>query len=83
MSLDINARDALITYYGEGIINPIRLVAELVLENEYFTNNSKGRLIKKYITTMLEVSKRFSFRSRRTSSTGLSAVGPVLKKVGI
>jgi hypothetical protein len=76
------ARDALITYHGQGLVTSLGLVAELVFNGDY-TNDNKGRIVEKYITTILELSKRFSFKSRKTTKTGLSSVNPVTKNTEI
>ena len=79
IALNPIARDALITYHGEGFISSLILVAELVLGGKDFTNDTKGRIVEKYITTVLEVSKRYSFPSKNTTKNGLLTVRPILK----
>lgn len=72
------ARDALIAYHGKVLVNSLGLVADIVFNGDY-TNDVKGRIVEKYIITMLELSQRFSFTSYKTTSTGLSTVNPVRK----
>ena len=76
------ARRALLGYHGQGIKSSLELVAELVFDGDY-TNDTKGRIIEKYLITMLEISQRFSFKSKRTTKTGLSAVKSIQKMVNI
>ena len=76
------ARDALITYHGQGLMTSLDLVAELVFNGDY-TNDTKGRIIEKYIITMLELSQRFSFKSYKTTNSGLSTVAPIPKMIEI
>ncbi|KAJ3319347.1 hypothetical protein HDV06_006374 [Boothiomyces sp. JEL0866] len=77
------ARRSLLAYHGQGLMTSLGLVAELVFDGYTYTNDTKGRIIEKYITTTLELSQRFSFKSRKTTNAGLSAVNPVLRMVGI
>jgi hypothetical protein len=76
------ARDALISYPQEGLTTSLELAAEVVLGGN-FTNDTKGRIIEKYILTVLEVSKRLSCQTRKTTTTGLSKNNPVQKRVEI
>ncbi|KAI8893195.1 hypothetical protein BC833DRAFT_609271, partial [Globomyces pollinis-pini] len=76
------AREALITYHGRGLVTPLGMAAELVFEGDY-TNDTKGRIVEKYIITMVELSQRFSFKSYKTTNAGLSTVKPVQKMLEI
>ncbi|KAJ3250169.1 hypothetical protein HK103_003795, partial [Boothiomyces macroporosus] len=69
------ARHALIAYHGKGLITSLGMVAEVVLQDDY-TNDTKGRIIEKYITTTLELAQIFSFKCRKTTSSKLSLVTP-------
>ncbi|KAI8895287.1 hypothetical protein BC833DRAFT_529645, partial [Globomyces pollinis-pini] len=62
-------RDALITYYGRDLVTPLGLAAELVFQGG-FTNDTKEIIIEKYIITMLEISKLFSFKPRKIKKNG-------------
>ena len=73
------ARDALITYHVESLISSLILVAELVLGGKNFTNDTKGRIVEKYITTALKVSKSYSFPSKIITTNGLLTVKHILK----
>ena len=77
------ARGVLILFHGQHIMTPLGLVADLVLGRNEYTNDTKGRIIEKYITTMMELSKRFSFTSRRTTKKGLLTVTSARKVVEI
>ncbi|KAI3659379.1 hypothetical protein MP638_001301 [Amoeboaphelidium occidentale] len=84
VALNPVARDALISFHGELLIDPFRLVTEVVLgRGGYFTNDTKGRSVESYITMMLEVTKRFSFQSKKTTTTGLSTTDAVSKNLDI
>lgn len=76
------ARRSLLGYHGKGLMDSLGLVTEIVIQGDY-TNDTKGRIIEKYIITMMELSQRFSFKSRKTTKTGISNAGPVLKTVEI
>ena len=73
------ARIALISHHGLDLLTCIGLVAELILKDNSYTNDLKGRMIEKYIITTLELTKRFSFQSRKIGDTG--HLGPVLKNI--
>ena len=62
------ARDALITYHGKGLITSLGLVAELVLKEKDYPNTIKGKISEMYITTMLELSRHFTFRFRKIAN---------------
>ncbi|KAI3659465.1 hypothetical protein MP638_004527 [Amoeboaphelidium occidentale] len=66
------ARFALLTYHNEGLINSFNLVAELVFKSGDYTNDTKGRLVEKYIVNMLEQTKRFRFSCYQTTYYGLN-----------
>ncbi|KAJ3308246.1 hypothetical protein HDV04_001515, partial [Boothiomyces sp. JEL0838] len=51
------ARDALITYHGKALITSLEMVAEIVLQEDDYTNDTKERIIEKYITTTLELAQ--------------------------
>ena len=76
------ARRSLLGYHGKGLLTSLGLVAELVFNGDY-TNDTKGRIIEKYIITMLELSQIFSFKSYKTTNSGLSTVAPIPKMVKI
>ena len=65
------ARDALLAFHGQGLLTPLGLAAEVVLRNEAFTNDTKGRIAELYIITILELTKRFQFVYRKKAQTGL------------
>jgi len=64
------AREALITYHvKDKLMNSLGFAAEIVFYGD-FTKDIKGRIIEKYMTTMLELSKRFSFQARKLTKSG-------------
>jgi len=65
------ARDAIITYHGKGLFPSLALVAEVIFSGREYTNDFKGRLTEKYITTVIEIQKRFMFQFRVTTDSGL------------
>jgi hypothetical protein len=62
------ARRALLGYHGVGLITSLRFVAELVLKGIDYTNSMKGKISEMYITTILELSLRFSFPIRKIAN---------------
>jgi hypothetical protein len=82
VALNPVARRSLLRYHGKDLLTSLGLVAELVFNGDY-TNDTKGRVIEKYIITMLELSQRFSFKSYKTTNSGLSTVTPIPKMVEI
>ncbi|KAJ3322127.1 hypothetical protein HDV06_003578 [Boothiomyces sp. JEL0866] len=70
------ARRALLAYHGKGLITSLGMVAEIVLQEDDYTNDTKGRIIEKYITTVLELSQRLSFQYREITCSGLSVALP-------
>ncbi|KAJ3308025.1 hypothetical protein HDV04_001944 [Boothiomyces sp. JEL0838] len=77
------ARDALITYHGKGLITSLGMVAEIVLKGADYSNDTKGRIIEKYITTTLELAQIFSFKCRKTTKKGLSKVASKEERIEI
>jgi hypothetical protein len=45
------ARRALLEYHGQSLIASLGFVAEIVLRESGYTNDTRGRIIAKYITT--------------------------------
>ena len=62
------ARRALLGYHGVGLMTSLGLVAELVLKGTDYTNAMKGKISEMYITTILELSQRFSFPIRKIAN---------------
>ena len=62
------ARRALLGYHGFGLLSSLGLVAELVLKGADYTNSMKGKISEMYITTILELSQRFSFPKRKIAN---------------
>ena len=58
------ARHALLGFHNVGLLTSFRLVAELVLKGANYSGAMKGKICEMYITTMLELSRRFSFPQR-------------------
>ncbi|KAI3658488.1 hypothetical protein MP638_001914 [Amoeboaphelidium occidentale] len=65
------ARQALLGYHGVGLMNSLGMVAEVVFNGGY-TNDTKGRIVEKYIVTSLELTRMFTFSCRKTTKNGLS-----------
>jgi hypothetical protein len=66
------ARRALLGYHGLSLTDSLGMVAELVLKRGDYTNDTKGRIVEKYIVTLLELSRLFTFSYRKTTNNGLS-----------
>ena len=62
------ARDALITYHGQGLVTSLGVVAEIVLKGAEYPNSIKGKISEMYITTMLELSPLFAFQFRKVAN---------------
>ena len=77
------ARHALLAFHRKLLTNSLTVVADIVFEDGGFTNDTKGRIIEKYILTQMEISNHFKFKSYKTTSKGLSTVEPVTKVLKI
>ncbi|KAI8892070.1 hypothetical protein BC833DRAFT_653965 [Globomyces pollinis-pini] len=86
------ARRALLYYYAGmlvvsvtdlALVKSLRSVTALALQRGYYTNDMKGRITVNYITTMLELSKRFSFQWKKATNIDLSTVKSDLKEIEI
>lgn len=64
------ARRSLLAYHGIGLKTSLEIVAELVLKGNEYTNSIKGKISEMYVTTILELSRIFTFQYRLVANLG-------------
>ena len=80
------ARLALLGRHRKSQLTHLGLVAEIILKEKLYTNTIKGKISEMYITTMLELSQRFTFPFRKMknlSKIGLPDDSPKIKNIEI